>query len=53
SQQRRSPTKPPIVSDIANLLSVSNNINNHKDQPIVQQVTRQTLLPPPPPPPPP
>lgn len=50
-QQRRSPTKPPIVSDIANLLSVSNNPNN-KEQPIVQQVTRQTLLPPPPPPPP-
>jgi hypothetical protein len=56
-QQRRSPSKPPIVSDIANLLSVSNNNNNNnnnnKDQPIVQQVTRQTLLPPPPPPPPP
>ena len=51
-QQRRSPTKPPIVSDIANLLSVSNNPNS-KEQPIVQQVTRQTLLPPPPPPPPP
>ena len=50
-QQRRSPTKPPIVSDIANLLSVSNN-PNIKEQPIVQQVTRQTLLPPPPPPPP-
>ncbi len=50
--QGRSPSKPPIVSDIANLLSVSNNANN-KDQPIVQQVTRQTLLPPPPPPPPP
>jgi hypothetical protein len=26
-QQRRSPSKPPIVSDIANLLSVSNNNN--------------------------
>ena len=49
-QQRRSPSKPPIVSDIANLLTVSNN-TNPKDQPIVQQVTRQTLLPPPPPPP--
>jgi len=44
-------SKQPIVSDIANLLSVSNN--STKDQPIVQQVTRQTLLPPPPPPPPP
>ena len=53
SQQRRSPSKLPIVSDIANLLSVSSNCHPPKEQPIVQQVTRHTLLPPPPPPPPP
>ena len=49
SEQRRSPSKQPIVSDIANLLSVANST---KEQPIVQQVTRHTLLAPPPPPPP-
>ena len=49
SSMRRSPSKAPIVSEIANLLSISAS----KDStPIVQQVTRHPLLPPPPPPPP-
>lgn len=48
SSMRRSPSKMPIVTEIANLLSIS---TNKESTPIVQQVTRQTLLPPPPPPP--